>query len=160
MDIDKYTKLVILANQNKDLNSITKEDLKEFIELDEVFETNIVDGKDIESLNNDEYNNIYMDWVSKATEKYEQMRNKNNKKTEHKRIALKINENKLYDDANYCEKDFNVEIYLLNFTKGTTERKGFLYDLMEKDIYNLKKCLENEYPIEVEIMWNAYTSEI
>lgn len=76
------------------------------------------------------------------------------------RYAIKVNDNRLYDNFNYCTKDFNIEIYLLNINNGLIEKKGFVYDVNEEDIYNIKEFLQKKYEVDVEIMWNAITSEM
>lgn len=76
------------------------------------------------------------------------------------RYAIKVNDNILYDDFTYCKKDFNIEIYLLDMDKGISEKKGFVYDVNEEDIYNIGHFLQNKYNVDVEIMWNGITSEM
>ena len=74
-DINLYTRLVIAANQYKDLNFITKDDLYDFIELDDDFKTGIVDHNlDIENLDPDEYADTYASWTAEAATRYENMR--------------------------------------------------------------------------------------
>ena len=76
------------------------------------------------------------------------------------RYAIKVNDNILYDGFTYCKKEFNIEIYLLDMDKGISEKKGFIYDVNEKDIYNIGYFLQNKYNVGVEIMWNSITSEM
>ena len=76
------------------------------------------------------------------------------------RIAIKVNNNVLYDNFNYCEKEFNVELYYLEMEKGISKKKGVIYDLSEEDIYNIKSMIEKKYELDVEIMWNSFYSEM
>lgn len=79
---------------------------------------------------------------------------------DNKRMAIKCNENVLYDGFHYSKNEFNVELYYMDFEKGTCEKKGFLYELNEDDVISLKKYLSKKYSMNVEIMWNGYTSEM
>lgn len=95
-DIDLYTRLVIAANQEKDLNFITKDDLYDFIELDKDFETDIVDHDlDIENLDPNEYADKYASWTAEAAIRYENMRDEykmENKKYYEKQMSVLENE--------------------------------------------------------------------
>ena len=111
-DIDLYTKLVIAANQYKDLNFLTKDDLYDFIELDNDFKTGIVQkvtpDLDVESLDPEEYADKYTDWIAEAVIQYENMRDEYNMKNKkYYEEQMTILENEIQDrfgPLNWCDQ--------------------------------------------------------